>query len=42
MAEFGADGPLTELPLITPPPPLPDDAPKGWVLSKVYYVALIA
>ncbi|KAF9465947.1 hypothetical protein BDZ94DRAFT_1252643 [Collybia nuda] len=29
MAEYGAHGPLTELPLITPPPPLPEDAPKG-------------
>ncbi|KAK7040726.1 hypothetical protein VNI00_009632 [Paramarasmius palmivorus] len=29
LSEFGADGPLTPLPLTSPPPPLPKDAPKG-------------
>ena len=29
MSEFGPGQPVTPLPLITPPPPLPEDAPKG-------------
>ncbi|KAF8918899.1 protein qutG [Mucidula mucida] len=29
MSEFGPDGPSTPLPIISPPPPLPQDAPKG-------------
>ncbi|KIY64163.1 hypothetical protein CYLTODRAFT_381225 [Cylindrobasidium torrendii FP15055 ss-10] len=29
MSEFGSDGPRTPLPLVSPPPPLPTDAPKG-------------
>ncbi|KIK57379.1 hypothetical protein GYMLUDRAFT_46255 [Collybiopsis luxurians FD-317 M1] len=29
MSEYGITGPITNLPIISPPPPLPKDAPKG-------------
>ncbi|KAF7324813.1 Inositol-1-monophosphatase [Mycena kentingensis (nom. inval.)] len=36
LSEFGEDGPRTPLPLITPPPPLPEDAPKGCLFFGEY------
>ncbi|THU97759.1 inositol monophosphatase, partial [Dendrothele bispora CBS 962.96] len=29
LSEFGPEGPVTPLPIVSPPPPLPKDAPKG-------------
>ncbi|KAJ6618123.1 hypothetical protein B0H10DRAFT_2030724 [Mycena sp. CBHHK59/15] len=36
LSEFGLDGPTTTLPLTSPPPPLPIDAPKGCLFFGEY------
>ncbi|KAJ6504096.1 protein qutG [Mycena vitilis] len=36
LSEFGPDGPSTPLPLMSPPPPLPIDAPKGCLFFGEY------